>query len=85
MKILGTRTVVEQHLTHIQCDKCGKTVGSDDFIEWQEFFSYRTTGGYGSIIGDMNAVEVDLCQSCFYGLLGPYMRNMNTDDEEVSE
>jgi len=58
------------------CDKCGFSVTSDDenFVDWQEFFSIRFTGGYGSVFGDMAEVELDLCQHCFNELLGKFVK-----------
>lgn len=62
----------------IICDKCQKKITPDDVIEWQEVLSYRTVGGYGSVWGDGNEVELDLCQSCAKEVVGPYIRTVGS-------
>jgi hypothetical protein len=60
-------------LTGFNCNKCGKsfTLPEDQF-EVDEMFFYEDTGGYDSIWGDGNEVEIVLCQTCAYGLLKDY-------------
>lgn len=48
--------------TSIECDKCKKMY--DNIMDMQEFIHIGFTGGYGSVWGDGNTVEVDLCQNC---------------------
>ncbi len=76
----SVRTVewVEEYAT---CNKCGKLMMPDDPdnpFEYQEMFTWQTTGGYSSVWGDGNTVRVTLCQHCAYNLLEPY-----TDDNAV--
>jgi len=52
----------------IECSKCKKTVYADEDLEFQETMHYKTVGGYGSVWGDGNTVEVSLCQYCAYDL-----------------
>jgi hypothetical protein len=56
----------------IICDRCKKEY--TDPLEIQEFQSFDFTGGYGSVFGDMNKVECDLCQYCLNELIGPIAR-----------
>jgi len=51
-----------KQITSIECDKCKKVY--DDIMNIQEFIHIDFTGGYSSVWGDMNTVEVDLCQNC---------------------
>jgi hypothetical protein len=60
-------------LDGIECDYC-KMRYSDNDYEIQEFVCIRFTGGYGSVFGDGDVVELDLCQHCFQKLLGSYCR-----------
>ena len=65
-------TVEQEELTDIICDKCGRVVLPDDVIEWQECFHTGFIGGYGSVFGDGNKVECDLCQNCLYELIDKF-------------
>jgi redox-regulated HSP33 family molecular chaperone len=53
----------------IVCDLCGKEYFYDkdwhDDLEIQEFISIHTIGGYSSIFGDDEPIDVDMCQHCF--------------------
>lgn len=55
------------------CDACGAEHDNSNF-ELQEFVHISFRGGYGSIFGDGNLVEGDLCQACVKQLLGPFLR-----------
>ena len=46
------------------CDICGKEYKPDDHFEIQEFLHIRRTGGYGSVFGDEERIECDICQHC---------------------
>lgn len=60
-----------------QCDCCkDKFSKKTESWETQEFWKVRYMGGYGSVFGDGNYYELDLCQKCVYKLLGPYMREI---------
>lgn len=62
----------------ITCDVCGKSYSydkdSDDVMETQEFQLIRFTGGYGSVFGDEETVELHICQHCLQDKLGKYFR-----------
>lgn len=60
-------------LHELTCDRCGarhEHPGSEFF----EFTSIAYRAGYGSIFGDGNRVEVELCQSCLKATLGRWLR-----------
>ena len=61
-----------EELDSITCDRCGKKITKDDFVEWQESYSIDFIGGYGSVFGDSNRVSCDLCQKCLYELIGEF-------------
>lgn len=62
-----TQTVVES----FTCNCCGETF--DDVISIQEMLYWAATGGYGSVWGDGNTVELVLCQGCAAKHLDKYM------------
>lgn len=67
-KVLAERTVCT-------CDRCGKDIiYEENPVEWQERFSIRFRGGYGSVFGDGSSVEGDFCQACIHQMLGKYCR-----------
>lgn len=79
-------TEVKAHvdkLTDITCDRCSLKVSVEDIEEINNFHSMKFRGSYGSnLIGDLNTVEVDLCESCLDGCLGAYWRRINVDELE---
>lgn len=74
--------VEKEYIDYIICDKCGRKLDPEDFLEFQERLSIRFCGGYGSIFGDLNEMSCDLCQYCVKELLGDYLKK-NVDEEEV--
>jgi antitoxin CcdA len=52
-------------LDSIICDICHKEykVSYNDF-EISEFFSFNTEGGFGSVFGDGEKIQFDICQYC---------------------
>ena len=57
------------------CDRCGREAELDDADgEFHEFTSIEHRAGYGSVFGDGNDVEVDLCQHCLKVTLGSWIR-----------
>lgn len=57
------------------CDRCGREMDrQQQDIEWSERLSISFRGGYGSIFGDGNIVECDLCQHCVKEILERYLR-----------
>jgi transposase len=73
MKNYKEIVVNDLELTSITCDCCGVT--HTDIFEIQEFLTWEDTCGYGNrMFGDLNKVELDLCQVCTFELLGKYVR-----------
>jgi hypothetical protein len=68
----------EEVLITIGCDVCKKTIdisdnlSMSDMIFKQEMKSFSFYGGYGSKFGDMNEVKFDICDKCFYDMIGDY-------------
>ncbi len=52
-----------------QCDKCKKVFDIKDTMEIQEFHHIQFEGGFGSVFGDGERVECDLCQGCLYDMI----------------
>ena len=80
MKNYKEVNVIKNFVVSTTCDVCKKTYSRElvepDIWEWQEMVSIRFTGGYGSIFGDGNTFELDICQHCLKEKLGEYFRTM---------
>lgn len=72
-----TKTVQEEIVV---CDRCHREMepGSTDF-EFQERTAIRFRAGYGSVFGDGNLVEADICQHCLQEALGKFLRITEDD------
>lgn len=57
----------------IACDRCGREAERNE-TEFHEMTSISFRASYGSIFGDGNQVEVDLCQHCLQDILGAWLR-----------
>lgn len=73
MKTFKKTEILYDELIGRTCDKCGCDLLADAF-EDQESLSVVHWCGYGSIWGDGNRIEVDLCQQCVDKLLGDIIR-----------
>jgi len=73
MRIYGE--VPHREVVDLVCDRCGRQ-GSDEpnGFETQAFLSYHTVAGYASIFGDMNFLNLDLCQHCMKDVIGEWLR-----------
>jgi hypothetical protein len=60
-------------VSQIRCDRCGKEVARGE-LDFQELTSIGFTAGYGSVFGDGNRVEIDLCEPCVRDALGAWLR-----------
>ena len=61
------------------CDCCKKIYKSSDsnyHLESQEFLHIQRTGGFGSIFGEMNTIECDLCQHCLFSFIKDCYRDV---------
>ena len=66
---------IEEQVNSITCDKCGKTSNySKDVYQFQEHKTISVMGGYGSVFGDGDQLEVDFCQECLKEVIGKYLR-----------
>jgi hypothetical protein len=73
MKIEAVRS--QPYIQRLICDRCGRQAERDDLdCEFHEFTSIQYSAGFGSIFGDGNGVEVDLCQHCVKDSLGTWIR-----------
>jgi hypothetical protein len=70
----GNVQISQVEILSVTCDKCGVRYTPADTMEYQELYSIRFTGGYGSIFGDEAQVSADFCQRCLNELVGPYCR-----------
>ncbi|MGB7421128.1 MAG: hypothetical protein WA917_04575 [Comamonas sp.] len=74
---------LESFTVQIQCDRCD-VLAEDGEVDFSEMASIHIKAGYGSIFGDGNDVQVDLCQHCLKLALGQWLRVTNPAQEEVS-
>ena len=73
MKVEAVRP--QPFIQSLICDRCGTHANRDgQDCEFQEFTSIQYRAGYGSVFGDGNRVEVDLCQHCVKDTLGSWLR-----------
>jgi len=70
MIVYKTEMVEHRLFDKFICDRCLREV--TDEMELQEVHSIRFKGGYGSIFGDGNNVDCDLCQQCLKDLIGDF-------------
>jgi len=73
MRRYEPRMEAVEYLEEWICDKCGKSIGDDDMV-LQESLSIKFTGGYSSVFGDGNNIEVDVCQNCLKDMIGLFCR-----------
>lgn len=71
-----TKTIQEEIVV---CDRCHREMGPEDTDELQERTAIRFRAGYGSIFGDGNLVEADICQHCLQEVFGKYLRITEDD------
>jgi len=69
MKEYSLVTTQTHKLESITCDVCKKIYLKKDIDEIQEFTYINKECGYGSVFGDENTVECDICQHCLKSLL----------------
>lgn len=81
MKIFDVRP--QPYTKQLRCDRCGRLAQVGDDPEFHEFTSIGYTAGYGTIFGDGNLVEIDLCQRCLKDTLGPWLRVSDPDTQKA--
>lgn len=63
----------EPFTAQIRCDRCGLLAANGE-TEFYEMTCIDFKAGYGSIFGDGNGVQVDLCQHCLKFTLERWLR-----------
>lgn len=63
----------ESFTKQIRCDRCARLFEFGD-TEFRETASIDLKAGYGSIFGDGNSVQIDLCQHCLKLTLARWLR-----------
>lgn len=77
MRQTRTKTIQEDIIV---CDRCHREMGPDvTDTELQERTAIRFRAGYGSVFGDGNLVEADICQHCLQEVFGKYLRITEDD------
>ena len=73
LKKYKTVEIETQELVSMTCDCCG--VLSKNPMDTADWLSWHDRCGYGNIhFGDLNEVQLDLCQVCTFELLGKYVK-----------
>ena len=57
----------------LQCDRCGKESVRGE-VGFEQMTSIGFDAGYGSIFGDGNRVDIDLCEICVRDTLGTWLQ-----------
>lgn len=78
------KTVTTQKITALVCDGCGSQANIGDY-EFHEFISINQRCGYGSIHGDGNNIEADLCQQCFADMCGDMLKVTEETDSSTGD
>ena len=81
MKDFEDKTV--KVISKLTCDSCGEQSTPSDFA-FHEFISINHKCGYGSIHGDGNQFNIDLCQQCFSDMCGDSLTISMLLQEDVS-
>jgi hypothetical protein len=71
-----TKETVEKITTRVisfTCDMCEKIY--EDEFEMQEFHHIKFTAGYGSVFGDGDTIECDVCQHCLKKMIDGHYRS----------
>lgn len=70
----------------VACDRCGKRMSDDEPYEgYNNRTQIRFRAGYGSLFGDGNKIEGDLCDKCLYEVLGRYLRIVESDTSQAHD
>lgn len=79
------RTIEDVSVVHqIRCDRCGKEAERGD-VGFQQMTSIGFDAGYGSIFGDGNRVELDVCEPCLRDTLGAWLRVKSPADTPLAK
>ena len=72
----------ESFTKQIRCDRCGRLAELGD-TEFPETACLDLKAGYGSIFGDGNEVQIDLCQYCLKLTLGRWLRIVDPNQKKA--
>jgi hypothetical protein len=78
-----TKQVEQKIVKSITCDVCKQEY--TDTMDLQEFLIINFMGGYGSVFGDSNKVNGEICQKCVKELLGKYLRIEDPENTDILE
>jgi len=78
------KNITVKEISLLICDGCGEQAAIDDYI-FNEFICISHSCGYGSIHGDGNQLNIDLCQQCFSGMCGDILTVTEPDDEKYND
>lgn len=73
MHVYTKKRVQREVLVGLVCDRCKREVPRDA-PAFGEALRHHAVAGFGSVFGDGNMVECDLCEHCFKELIGPFCR-----------
>lgn len=73
----------QAYVKRLVCDRCGREAEHED-LEFAEFLSFASKGGYGSVFGDGNEIEIDLCQHCMKEILGRWIRSRPDGSQQAA-
>ena len=82
MKNYEDKTV--KAISKLTCDSCVQQAIFSDY-EFHEFISVNHRCGYGSIHGDGNLVNIDLCQQCFADMCGDRLTVIDPSNEKNND
>ena len=76
MKNFSKKLVLTSYINSITCtcDVCKKKY--TDMYEIQEFYTINLVGGYRSVFGEGNEVNVDLCQHCLKVIIDKHVEKL---------
>lgn len=70
----------------VTCDRCAQKMSEDEpYAGYNNRTQIRFRAGYGSLFGDGNKIEGDLCDKCLYEVLGRYLRVVEPDPSVARE
>ena len=73
--MIRTELRLQEYLALLICDRCGREADRGNAsVEFHEFTRIQFRAGYGSVFGDGNEIQVDLCQHCLKDTLGAWIR-----------
>ena len=75
--VIKTKTIESFEVLGFICDRCKtyypeNTEDDKIYLEKEEVLRWHHVGGYGSLIGDGNFIDICLCQACWFELFKPF-------------